>query len=1184
MSFAHLHVHTEYSLLDGVNRIDKLFSKVKDLGMSSVAMTDHGVMNGAIEFWKYSKDFGIKPLLGCEIYLSPSDRTLRQPVDGIKYYHLILIAKNKTGYHNLMKIVSIGHLEGLYYKPRVDKETLAKYSEGLICTSACLAGPLSRHLLRREDTKALEWLKFLKEIFKDDFYLELQRHGFDGSDEFTDGASESDIRDKLESDGSGEEDIDDSNLQKYVNTKLKLYANDYKIPLIATTDAHYLNEEDREVQTVLFAIKDGKLLADPDCRQGYEGTFIASVDQMKTKFADIPEALENTLRIAERVESFDLKYQRVQPRFWKQSKDKTPREELYIETIKGAFKKYMKDEFKKRENNFPDINELKQIIPKDLLDRIEMELEVIHNKGYDDYFLVVSDIMKWAAKNNILMGVRGSVAGSVVAHCLEIVEVDPIKWELYFERFLNPERPSPPDIDMDIQDSRRDEVIQYVKDKYGEDAVAAICTFGKLNAKAAIRDVSRVMGIDLKIADKLSKMVIVLFGKSKSIDYMIENDPEFASIINSSDDLKKMAKIVAKIEKMRRHLSVHACGHLITPGPITDYVPLQLEAGKDKRRITQFEFSWLEELDLMKFDFLGLRTLTIIANTLRYIEKKHNVKLGYFDIPMDDEKAFDIFRKGETVGVFQFESPPMQKYLKELHPETLEDICFLVAAYRPGAMKYIPDYIARKQGKQAVEYLTPELEPIVKNTKGFAIYQEQVIKIAVDLAGYSMGAADNLRRAMGKKKLDVMQKEEIVFKEGVKKNGMSDKVADGLWNYLLPFADYGFNKAHAAGYSVLPYKCAYLKAHYPLEFIASLMHSDLQNLDRIVVDIEEGKRLGFKTLLPDINKSETNFVTEGDDTIIFGLGAIKNVGTRICDHIVKERLTNGSFKNLDDFVFRVGTSNLTKKVTECLIMAGAMDSFGERNALLAIIPEVFDKASKKEKSEQLGQSDLFSSAFDTPKEERMSLDATRLPEISAASTSQKVMWEKELLGVFISNHPLDEYEWLKLTNKFDNIAEIGKNHAGSAVNILGIISSIKITHTKANHEKMAILTIEDKTGKFDSVMFPKAFAKFENTGLIVESKPLIIKGKMNEREERKSLIIDDIATANAISKPTRIFIDICGVEDKDLLAELKTCFVDKGPVEVIIKYGSKSNPKKITRSTILNNKNTEILKKWIKRI
>lgn len=1200
--FVHLHVHTQYSLLDGLNRSEKLFAKVKENGMDAVAISDHGVLYGVPEFWTMSKEFGVKPILGCEMYLSPGSMELRQEIDGLKYYHLLLIAKNKVGYNNLIKLVSESHLRGMYYKPRVDIETLQKYSEGLICTSACLAGPLATHIARDEFDKAEEWLKKLHFIFKDDFYLEIQRNGIRCEDKIDEPLIRS--YPQIEQ----EEHLATVKLQVKVNQKLYDYSKQFNIPIVATTDAHYLDKSDKDVQKILFCIKDGKGLDDPTAMNGYVETYIKTPEELKADFADIPEVLLETVKVGEKIEAFDIKYDRVQPKFWNIPEGKTSQQILQDEVYRGALSKYKhelksdrghetwdmsKDPTLKSQISSPKshvssltADQIRPLFNKELSERLDYELQVIHDKGFDDYFLVVSDIMKWSAQNNILTGVRGSVAGSAAAHCLDIVEIDPIKWQLYFERFLNPERPSPPDIDMDIQDSRRDELIDYVKNKYGVEAVAAICAIGRLKTKAAIRDVGRVMGVDLKIADRLSKMVIVLFGKPKKFDEMMELDPEFKAIVEADPKLIELGKIVKKIEGLSRHMSVHACGHLITPGPIVDYCALQKETGGE-RVITQWEGPWIEELGLMKFDFLGLRTLTIISDTLENIKrsKGEDVDINFYNMPEGDAPTYELLGRGETIGVFQFESPPMQKYLIDLQPESQEDLCFMAAAYRPGPMKYIPDYIKCKHGEKEPEFIVDDLKDIIGYTYGFAIYQEQVIKIAVDLAGYSMGGADILRRAMGKKKKDVMEKEEVIFKEGVMKRGYGEDVARKLWEYLLPFADYGFNKAHAAGYAVLAYKCAYLKAHYPLEFMTALMHADIGTPDRIVIDMKEAGRLGFSILQPSINKSFVYFTPEGESGIRFGLGAIKNVGNRVCEAIVNEREQNGEFLHLDDLVRRVGPKELSKKAVEYLIKAGALDDFGDRAALITIIPEVFAKCEKDSRAAELGQADLFGTITDIGADHGLRLPATPFPTFTPASDREKMEWERELLGMFVTTHPLQKFKWARVHNKIIDCDKVPELENQQMVKILGMFTGIRIVHTKKDNSRMAVMQIEDATGTANGVIFPKTFEKLEKLGLIEENRPYIITGQVNDREDSRSVIVNEIEPANIMTEPKEIKIDIRNIHEKGDIEKL-SLVLKKEPVDnharINILYGTSSTLKEMIRyADIQSDFNLEVLSQWV---
>ncbi|MFW5702338.1 MAG: DNA polymerase III subunit alpha [Candidatus Dojkabacteria bacterium] len=1147
MSFTHLHLHTEYSLLDGLNRSVPLMEKVKETGMEAVAITDHGVMYGASEFWITAKDFGIKPILGCELYLAPDKRTIRQPVDGIKYYHLLVLAKNAIGYRNLNKLVSVGQLEGMYYKPRVDKETLKKYSEGLIATSACLAGPLSRHILRDEPEKMEEWLQFFLDTYGDDFYLEIQRNGFHNSDEWKEEFGKGVIA----------EHIDTMKRQMKVNKRLRELSAERGIKLITTTDAHYLNQEDKLTQEVILAIKDGRELTDPKHRIGYLDTYVKTPEEMKAHFQDIPEVLDLTNEINEKIEQFDISYDRVQPHYIATKADekgKSAQELLKKQVYEGA--KSMYDD-----------------VDKKLEERIEYELDVIHEKGYDDYFLVVSDIIKWARSQGIVVGVRGSVAGSVVAYCLDIINVEPLGWELYFERFLNPERPSPPDIDMDFQDDRRDEVIAYVEEKYGRENVAAICAIGRMKTKAAIRDVARVMGIDLKLADKLSKMVHVIFGKVKPISKMMQDDPEFATLVNSSPELQKLKDTVVKIEGMARHVSTHACGYLITPEEITNYVSVQYETSKknSEKVITQAEGVWIEELGLMKFDFLGLRNLTIIKNTIELIEKYHGVRIDTKQIPLDDEKTFALFGRGETIGVFQFESPPMQKYLKELQPENLEDLCFMVSAYRPGPMKYIPDYIECRHGRKEPEYLIPEMKSILEKTYGFAIYQEQVIKISVDIAGYSMGHADLLRRAMGKKKIKIMNEEEPRFKKGVMAKGYDQDIADKIWEYLLPFADYGFNKAHGASYALVAYWCAYLKANYPIEFMTGLMHSDINDPDRIAIDMSEARKMNFTILPPDINKSDSYFTIEKGGYIRFGLGAVKNVGDKMIHQLLKERKENGNYEDFDDFLKRTIGYKFTKKAIECLIKIGAFDLFAQRNQLIAILETAYEKAAKSFAHEAIGQNTLFGGDSDDKGEgKRGVFDKTKLPELDDIDDKQKIAWERELLNTFVTAHPLDYYSQITLNPEIFSLRELisatnisqTSFKEGQRYKFLALIAAKKNLLTKAGSRPMAIITLEDQEGQVEAVVFPKAYEELKDK--LNEGEAVLVFAQLNERDDKLSLIVEDIYPAKSVEAKNELKIDICKVQDVEEIQQVRQLIADNhgGNVKLVVFYGSETQPKK----------------------
>ena len=1183
--FVHLHVHTQYSLLDGMNRTDKLFTKVKESGMDAVAITDHGVLYGAPEFWKMSKDFDIKPIIGCEMYLAPKEMGLRAEVDGIRYYHLLLIAKNDIGYKNLIKLVTKSHLDGMYYKPRVDLELLKKHSEGLICTSACLAGPLSRHIVRGEYKKAEWWLKQLHGLYKDDFYLEIQRNGIRCEDE---------IDQKLIKTlpiSEQQYQLETLKQQVKVNQKLYDYSKQFKIPIVATTDAHFLDATDKDTQKVLFCIRDGKTIDDPTAMNGYVETYIKTPEELKKDFSDIPEVLEETLKINEKIEKISLKPDRVQPHYWNVPKDSTAEQELRRQVFEGAFQKYGKD--MKLDN--PSVEDYKKHIPQEIDKQLDYELMVIAKMGYNDYFLVVGDLMQFARKAEIVVGVRGSAAGSLVSYCLGITNVDPLKWGLVFERFLNLERASPPDIDMDIQDDRREELIDYAREKYGEEAVAGIITFGKLATKAAIRDVARVMGIDLSIADALSKKVIVLFGKPYTFEKMMGEDPEFKAMVDADPKLQQLGEIVKNIEGLNRHTGVHAAGYLITPGPVDEYMAYQRDQKDPKLIVTQMDGTWIDKLDFMKFDFLGLRTLTILKDCILYVEQRHGIKidLGKINVNPDeppeeyDQKAFDVFRNGETIGVFQFESPPMQKYLIELQPTTMGDICFMAAAYRPGPMAYIPDYIKIKNGKKNADYLIPELEPMLKATLGFPVYQEQLLQICMTLGGFTLGEGDVIRNALKKKQLDILKAKEVDFKKYFIENydQYSESIASEIWKQLEPFASYGFNKAHAASYAAVAYWCAYLKGNYPLEFVTALMHADLESTDRIVIDVQEAKRLGYEVLPPNINKSSVYFYPEGDAGIRFGLGAIKNVGVKLCKKIIKEREENGEYKHFDDFVQRVGVKNINKRSAECLIKAGALEDFGDRNQLLLILNEVFEKASKDQNAREIGQAGLFSMGAEH--DGTVSVEATPFPATELATDREKLEWERDLMGIYVSTHPLQKFTWAPLMESMINAGDVHNTKNRESVKLIGMFSNIKIVRTKAKQEPMALLTIEDLTGTCSAVVFPKAYDSLNKLGLISEGRPFLIQGTVNIRDDERSIIIDSIEPAATIMPPKSITLDITNVKEKTILEKLKEYLInekDENTAETIIYYGQPGEKKTITRYTdITSEKAVTVLSQFVKK-
>ncbi len=1127
--FTHLHLHTEYSLLDATIRISDLVGKLQSSGMNACAVTDHGNMYGIFKFQDAMKSAGLKPIIGCEIYIAP--RSMQEKEYGIdnNYFHLVVLAKNYQGYKNLMKIVSVSNMDGFYYRPRIDFETLSKYSDGLIALSACLAGPVARPIMQNNVKLAKENAGRYARLFKDNFYIEIQKNGMEEQDT--------------------------------TNVELIRIAKELNLPLVATCDAHYLNKEDAQIQEILWCISDGYTMEDPKRRRMPTNEFyVKTPEEMELLFKDIPEAIANTAKIADEIEVFDITFQRVETPYLDLPKGMTAKSYLKEITYEGAKKKYGD-------------------ITKELESRIEYELEIIHSKGYDDYFLVVRDFIAFCRNNDIVVGMRGSGCGSVVAYSCDITDIEPVSWELYFERFLNPERPSPPDFDIDIADKRRGEVIEYTIKKYGAENVKQIGTFSKLQTRQAIRDVARVIGVDLQTADSLSKMVEIVFGKSKPIDYMIEHNPEFAEIINSSEKTKELANIVRKVSGLCRGVSTHACGILITPEPVVEYCPIQRDSHGGGMGMTQYEMFDIEPLGLMKYDFLGLRNLNIIGAALKKIEKQRGEKIVLRDIDPKDAKAFELLRSGHTVGLFQLESEGMKRTIRALKPESQEDICYILSAYRPGPMQYISEYVAVKEGKQDPDYIFPELEPVLSITKGVITYQEQVMKIAQIIAGYSLGKADILRRAMGKKKVEVMEAEKPVFVEGAKSRGFEGEKVEKLWDKLLQFANYGFNKAHSASYATIAYWTAYLKAYYPLEFMAALLEGDLEKFDRVIIDLKECERLGIDVLPPDINQSRYYFTTEGDRSIRFGLGGIKNVGDDLVQRIVEERDENGVYAHLDDFVHRVFES-VSKKGIEYLIMSGTMDSFGEREALIEVFPEVYEKEKARRKSQEIGQIDIFSMDGG---HSTQTVDETPLPLKDKVDTGKILQWEKELLGMYFSSHPLDNLQEFFESRNVTPLADVLENKKNNAVVILGVmVSKIRKITTKKG-DVMAFLTIEDKTATTDAIIFPRVYQELKDS--LEANKPILIAGRLNVRDGEKSVVVEKakyIDETKHTSKFEGVTFKITAMHGEEEIAELKA-FIENSQgdttVRIIVNDGIES------KKVVLNKKimNDEECQKWMRR-
>jgi len=1050
MKFTHLHVHSQYSLLDGLSKIDQLLDYTKELGMDSIALTDHGVMYGAVEFYKKAKEKGIKPIIGCEMYVAQERMQDKRPNIDDKRYHLILLAKNETGYKNLVKLVTKAHLEGFYYKPRIDNELLARHSEGLIASTACLAGRIPRLIIAKKIEEAEKLALQYQEMFgKDSFYLELQDHPHIPE-------------------------------QKTVNEALIAMSKKHNIPLVATNDSHYLRKEDAEAQDVLMLINTGAKTDDPERATIKGGDFsIRGPQEMAEVFKEVPEAIENTQRIAELC-NFEFELGKTKLPHYEVPKGKTP--EGYLEEL-------AREGLKKRFGENPG---------KEIIERLDYELSVIKQTGFASYFLIVQDFVNWAKSQRIVVGPgRGSAAGSLVSYLTNITNVDPIKNDLLFERFLNPERISMPDIDLDFTDRRRDEVIGYVASKYGRDKVAQIITFGTMAARAVIRDVGRALQYQYSYCDQVAKMIPFGF----SLDDALEKVSEFKDLYEADDQAKRLIDLAKKMEGVARHASTHACGVVISDKSLTDLIPLQYPTQSDESIVTQYEMHAIESLGLLKMDFLGLKNLTIIEDTLsRIYILRNGLKVDIDSIPTDDEKTYKLLQKAYTTSVFQLESDGMKRYLKELKPTEFEDIVAMVALYRPGPMQFIPEYIARKQKRKQIEYMHPKLKPILEKTQGICIYQEQLMQIARDIAGFTLGEADVLRKAVGKKIAQLLNEQEQKFIEGAEKNGIDRKIAVKLWQWILPFAEYGFNRSHSAAYATIAYQTAYLKAHFPVEFMAAVLTSEKGDVERVALLIGECKRMGIEVLPPDINESLKNFtVVPNEEKIRFGLKAVKNVGENVIDAITEERKLNGKFKSVTDFLKRVNSKDINKKSMESLAKAGAFDQFEERNKLLQNMEKLLEYSRDIHKNKQNGQKGLFDSSANFS-------SGITLGPAACATNFEKLSWEKELLGLYVTSHPLDNYKEL-LKKKASPLENLGSAISKQRIKVGGIISSIKKIITKTG-KPMLFVKLEDLTDKAEIVVFPNVIEK--NPTAFQENKIVFISGRVDHRDNAPKVIADEV--------------------------------------------------------------------------
>ncbi len=1049
MKFTHLHVHSHYSLLDGLSKIDDLLDYVKKLGMDSVALTDHGVLYGAVEFYKKAKKAGIKPIIGAEMYMSYERMGQKRPNIDDKRYHLVLLVKNEEGYKNLVKLITKAHLEGFYYKPRIDDELLAEHSSGLIGLSACLQGRIPILILSDRTEEAENYiLKYQKIFGKDNFYLEIQDH---------------------------------PNLkgQKKVNDTLIKLSKKLGAPLVATNDSHYLKSEDSEAQDILMMINTGSKPDDPERLTMKTDDFsMRTPQQMFESFKNVPEAIENTQKIKDLC-NFNFKLGEIKLPSFETPSGKTPDDYLEELCQQGMDKKY------------------KKFFRKEALSRLEYELSVIKQTGFAPYFLIVQDFVNWAKGNRIVVGPgRGSVGGSIVSYLLNITTIDPLKHNLLFERFLNPGRISMPDIDLDFTDRRRDEVINYVAEKYGRDKVAQIITFGTMASRAVIRDVGRAMKLNYSYCDRLAKMIP--FGLT--LKQCLEKVSEFRQFYDSDEQAKELINFSQKLEGCARHASTHACGVVISKDPLDEIVPIQHPTQNDKTTVTQYEMYSIEDLGLLKMDLLGLKNLTIIEDTLSRIYKVQNKKINIEDIPLDDKKTYKLLQEAQTTGVFQLESSGLKRYLKELKPTKFGDIVAMVALYRPGPIQFIPEYIERKHKRRRIEYLHPKLKPILEDTQGICIFQEQLMQIARDLAGFSLAEADILRKAVGKKIKSLLITQKEKFTKGMIKNDIKEEVAHKIWDWVLPFARYGFNKSHSVAYGMIAYQTAYLKTRFPIEFMAALLTSEKTDIERIAFLIEECKDMKIEVLPPDINESFRYFsVVPSKKKIRFGLLAIKNVGSNVVEAIIKER-KKGKFKSFIDFISRIDSKDLNKKSLESLAKTGAFDKFEERNKLLSNMEEILNFNREIRKAKTNGQKSLFDCNTNNPS------PSFKLKDEKPAPMSRKLLWEKELLGLYISSHPLEKFKNI-LSKKTLSLKDLKSGSFPYKIRVGGIISSIKKILTKKG-QPMLFVKLEDLTDKIEIVVFPSIIER--NPTAFQENKIVFVTGKLENWYSPPKIICEEI--------------------------------------------------------------------------
>ncbi|OIO47668.1 MAG: DNA polymerase III subunit alpha [Parcubacteria group bacterium CG1_02_37_51] len=1111
MSFVHLHVHSHYSLLDGLGKIDDFVTKCQELKMPGMALTDHGTMYGVVEFYQKFTKAGLKPIIGVEAYVAPNGHTQKRPKIDEKPYHLVLLAKNNQGYKNLMKLISIAHLEGYYYKPRIDWELLEKYHEGIIALTACLQGEIPKKIINQDLNQARKLIKQYQDLFgADNFYLELQHHP----------------------------SIPQCQI---VNDQLIELGRELNVPLVATNDVHYIESTDNIPHDILICLQTKRKQSDEN-RMSYLGEDFSfqSIEKMSQAFSHVPEAISNTGKIAEMC-NVTLDFDTIH----------LPEYQLPIGITANDYLRKLCDE------GLP--NRYGENITPAIKERLEYELNIISKTGYASYFLIVQDFISWARNNGIIVGPgRGSAAGSIVSYLTGITNIDPIHYDLLFERFLNPERISMPDIDIDFSDARRNEVIQYAANKYGHNHVSQIITFGTMAARVSIRDAGRVMGYSYGYCDRIAKLIPMF----TSLDKALETVAELNAMYKNDPEAKKLIDMARRLEGVARHHSTHACGILITKNELTDYVPLTRASSADETIISQYSLHPVEDLGLLKMDFLGLKNLTILETAVEIIAKTMGDQVDIDKIPLNDKKTFQIFKKSSTTGVFQFESSGMRRYLKQLKPSEFEDIIAMVALYRPGPMELIPDYIASKHGRKTPTYLHPDLKPILEKTHGIIIYQEQIMQVARALAGFTYGEADVLRKAVGKKIKELMAQQEKKMIDGMIANGINERIARQIWEYILPFASYGFNRSHAACYAMIAYQTAYLKANYPAQFMAALLTADLNDSDKIAREVAECESMGISVLPPNINESYRIFTVVMDQDfkthprIRFGLEAVKNVGHNICTAIIHERKKQGPYQTFEDFLLRVKNKDLNKKSLESLIKAGAFDEFNDRQILLYNLEKILSFVKSNNTDDN--QHNLFA---DTP---LIATPKLMLAETELATDKQKLAWEKEFLGIYISSHPINDY-LPYLDHDFVTCQDILQMKNQNTIKTAGVITRIKRIITNGG-KPMLFANIEDHTGSTEVIVFTDILEK--GLGLWEEDKVIKVKGKISNKDGINKIICDQaeiLTSENTQSSQTQyqsLTLTLPQQFKKSQIDLLKKILTDSpGLVPVIIQIEDQQNNK-----------------------